>query len=133
MWGSNKWINDNNMLVVFDKLGKMFTYSGYKIEISYKTVTDVNDEYDNTLNINCSPNPASDFITITLKPSEGFEASEGSSIQIYNNLGEKVTTPSLQSNATPPKEGNFRINISDLPMGVYFVKVGGETAKFVKM
>ncbi len=80
-----------------------------------------------------SPNPAGDFITITSKPSEGFEPSEGSEIQIYNTLGEKVTTPSLLRNATPPMEGNYRIDISDLPKGIYFVKAGGETAKFVKM
>jgi hypothetical protein len=68
-----------------------------------------------------------------LKPSEGFEPSEDSEIQIYNTLGEKVTTPSLLSNATPPKEGNIRIDISNLPKGMYFVRIGSEVAKFMKM
>ena len=58
---------------------------------------------------------------------------EPSEVHIFNTLGEKVTTPSLLRNATPPKEGNFQVDISDLPKGIYFVKIGGETAKFVKM
>jgi hypothetical protein len=73
------------------------------------------------------PNPAGDFITITLKPSEGFELSEGSEIQIYNTLGEKVMTVEQTFLSVQ------QINISALPKGIYFVKVGGETAKFVKM
>ncbi|MEI6091488.1 MAG: T9SS type A sorting domain-containing protein [bacterium] len=73
------------------------------------------------------PNPAGDFITISLKPSEGFEPSEGSAISIYNTLGEKVMLVSARHAVQP------RINISDLPKGIYFVKVGSETAKFVKL
>jgi hypothetical protein len=48
-------------------------------------------------------------------------------IYIYNILGEKVITVSAR-HAVP-----LRMNITDLPKGVYFVKIGGETAKFVKM
>ncbi|MEI6088925.1 MAG: T9SS type A sorting domain-containing protein [bacterium] len=77
--------------------------------------------------IKITPNPAGDFITIALKPSEGFEPSESSAIQIYNTLGEKVMTVEQTPSSVQ------RINISDLPKGIYFVKVGGETAKFVKM
>ncbi len=74
-----------------------------------------------------SPNPAGDFIIITLKPSEGFEPSEGSEINIFNTIGERVLSVGTG------RDLSVRINISDLPKGVYFVKVGGETAKFVKM
>ena len=71
-------------------------------------------------------------------------------IAIYNVLGEKIlsvvnkhacslqkidvyqeTTPSLLRNATP-QEGNFRIDVSHLPRGVYFVRVGERVEKFVK-
>ena len=71
-------------------------------------------------NFSISPNPSSDFITITLKPSEG------SAIQIYNTLGELVMSAEAR-HAVP-----LRINISNLPKGMYFVRIGGETAKFVK-
>jgi hypothetical protein len=90
---------------------------------------------DKQLDLMIYPNPAKDYITVTLKPSEGLEPSVGSDIQIYNSLGENVTTPSLLGNATPPMEGNFRIDISSLPAGTYFCKVTAgdsiKTAKFV--
>ncbi|MEI6091673.1 MAG: T9SS type A sorting domain-containing protein [bacterium] len=73
------------------------------------------------------PNPAEDYITITSKPFEGFEPSEGSAIYVYNTVGEKVMSVGTGRDLTA------KINISDLPKGIYFVKIGGETAKFVKM
>jgi hypothetical protein len=84
-------------------------------------------ERTETLNFEIWPNPAEDFITVTLKPSEGFEPSEGSEIQIYNTLGEKVMAVGNNDRCS------VQINISDLPKGIYFVKVGGETAKFIKL
>ena len=77
--------------------------------------------------IQITPNPAGEYITISLKPSEGFEPSEGSAINIYNTLGEKVWFVGTC------RDLFARIDISDLPKGIYFVKVGGETKKFVKM
>jgi alpha-tubulin suppressor-like RCC1 family protein len=77
---------------------------------------------DETALIQIIPNPAGDFITITLKPSEGSE------IQIYNTLGEKVLAEPIH-----PTTSSHRMDITDLPKGVYFVKIGGEAAKFVKM
>jgi len=74
-----------------------------------------------------SPNPAYDQITISAKPSEGFEPSEASNILIYNSLGAKVM--SVPARHTAP----LQVNISDLPKGMYFVKIGTETAKFMKM
>jgi len=62
-----------------------------------------------------------------LKPSEGFEPSEGSEISIYNTLGECVMTVGNNDRCS------LQINIADLPKGMYFVKIGGGTAKFVKM
>ena len=82
---------------------------------------------DGSNSIQIIPNPAGDFITVTLKPSEGFEPSEGYEIQIYNTLGEKKTTVGAR-HAVP-----LRINISALPKGMYFVRIGTEIAKFMKM
>jgi hypothetical protein len=68
------------------------------------------------------PNPAGDFITVTLKPSEGFEPSEGSEIQIYNTLGGMVLTESIH-----PMTASHRINITDLPK-----EVCEDVAQFIK-
>ena len=56
---------------------------------------------------------------------------EMSEIEIYDVLGNRVfnSTPLLRST---PQEGNFRIDISQLPRGVYFIRVGDKTEKFVK-
>jgi len=43
------------------------------------------------------------------------------------------STPSLRD--TPPESGGdkMRLDVSDLPYGVYFVKVGERVGKFVKI
>ena len=73
------------------------------------------------------PNPATEYITIT-KPSEGFEPSEGSEIKIYNTLSECV-----MSVETRHAVSLQRINISHLPRGVYYIRIGSRTQMFVKM
>ncbi|PKL84632.1 MAG: hypothetical protein CVV22_11885 [Ignavibacteriae bacterium HGW-Ignavibacteriae-1] len=78
--------------------------------------------------ISIFPNPAMDYITIT-KPSEGFEPSEGSEIRIYNTLGECV----INLPSTGSGSDNSRIDISHLPRGVYYVRIGIRTQMFVKM
>jgi len=73
-----------------------------------------------------SPNPATDYITINIGPSEGW------SVELYNMMGVLIqTTPSLRD--TPPQDGNLRIEVSNLSPGVYFVKIGGRVERFVKM
>jgi photosystem II stability/assembly factor-like uncharacterized protein len=81
------------------------------------------------------PNPASDYIEINLdrwtppssiSPSVRWSPSE---IKIYNTLGECVRnlTPTLSEG-----EG-VRIDISHLPRGVYYIRIGNRTQMFVKM
>jgi hypothetical protein len=72
-----------------------------------------------------SPNPASEYIEI-IKPSEGFEPSEGSATKIYNTFGECVMTVGIQ-NFEPLQ----RIDISQLPVGLYFIKIGNYSEKFM--
>jgi photosystem II stability/assembly factor-like uncharacterized protein len=76
------------------------------------------------------PNPASDFITI--QTSEVLETSEDSEIKIFNTLGVCVmNTPSLPS--TSSGSGYLRMEVSHLPNGVYFVRIGSRIEKFLKM
>lgn len=149
--GNNKksivWNNDSlgkNIEEVFplkdDKvlaIGVMYNYNSqlqiwekaafYLAEIDFSKENGV-EENAETTNVDIWPNPAGDFITITLKPSEGLEPSEGSEIHIYNTIGEKVMSESIH-----PMTASHRMNIESLPKGIYFVKVGSETAKFVKL
>ena len=71
-----------------------------------------------TENISLYPNPANDKLYL-----EGIK--EECEISIYNAIGTKVKTTTLQ--------GDSEINISDLPAGLYLVRMGNRnTLKFIK-
>ncbi len=114
-----------NMNISGNYLFLNFTKDGmYRIDISdYVSV----EEKPGAEEFSVYPNPAGDFITVTLKPSEGFEPSEGSEIEIYNTLGEKVMTVEQTFLSVQ------QINISDLPKGIYILRMGNEVAKFIKL
>ena len=99
-----------------------------------------NKEYDNIF-----PNPAGEFIQFNLNE---INPSEAANIQIYNSLGECVMlveqiSLSVQSIQNVQKlqysfcqtgtSDLLRIDISHLPAGVYFVRVGDNTKMFLKM
>jgi photosystem II stability/assembly factor-like uncharacterized protein len=72
------------------------------------------------------PNPATEYITI--QTSEVLETSEVSGVQIFNTFGECVMTVGAQL-AVPLQ----RIDISHLPRGVYYLRIGNRTQMFVKV
>lgn len=72
-----------------------------------------------------APNPATNFLNIVASP----EFSEGSSVAVYNNLGQKVLSSNLNQQA--------QIDVSNLAKGVYFVQINSKngfsaTQKVVK-
>jgi minor extracellular serine protease Vpr len=73
----------------------------------------------------CYPNPAEDYIEIT-------QPSEGSEIEICNLLGECVLSTSVNFVGTSASGGQVRLNISHLPVGVYFIRIGEQVSIFVK-
>jgi hypothetical protein len=117
---NKKLINANNV----DKRNDI-----YIAKYSQK-VSSVADKYQS--NIILSPNPANDFITINIQPSEGLEPSEGYVVQIFNTLGIEVGQSSMIDDKN-------RIDISHLPTGIYFIRIPGSNGacsiveKFVKM
>ncbi len=83
-------------------------------------------EINNELNL-IYPNPASDFIEISLKrcpTSSRCRTSED--ICIFNSYGEKVL-----SEKAVPANSKQRISISNLPAGVYYMKIGNLVEKFI--
>jgi acetyl esterase/lipase len=72
-----------------------------------------------------SPNPASEYIEIR-QPSEGFKPSEGSELIIYNNFGKCVMTVETKNFSSLQ-----HINISHLPIGLYFIQIGNYSQKFM--
>jgi hypothetical protein len=99
------------------------------------------EEMNITSSISISPNPASDYIIINVEA--GSKPAHLIEFEIFNIFGEKIQNPTL---ALPVGEGTgkvlptgedlggvFKIDISNLPSGVYFIKIGNKFEKFVKM
>ncbi len=100
-----------------------------KIDIQNITNTD---EVINSNDIfSISPNPTSDFIEISVGANG--RSPLQSDVRIFDVLGEIQTTPSLRD--TPPWKGGekVRIDVSGLPPGMYFVRIGDRVGKFVKL
>ncbi|MEI6090895.1 MAG: YCF48-related protein [bacterium] len=94
----------------------------YKAKLSDFGITDVKDEIiPENYSFTIQPNPANDQITISLN------STEASEILIYNSLGEKVMSVGTG------RDLSAQINISVLPKGMYFIRIGNNAAKFVKM
>jgi hypothetical protein len=96
-----------------------------------RSITDVENTPSNTEKTLISPNPACDYITISLDSPSIKRGLGGVSFEIYNIFGE-VTTLSNPSLTLPVGEGTRKIDISNLAPGVYFVRIGDRFEKFVK-
>jgi hypothetical protein len=53
-------------------------------------------------------------------------------VSIYNVLGEIQATPNPTPTLPASREG-VRIDISSLPPGMYFVRIGDKVGKFIKL
>ena len=90
--------------------GKLVTYSHHTdILMSAPEWPDVNKD---PFQVNITPNPAKDVLTITSDYDKGFVT-----VKIFNAQGVQVRNFSMKDSAT--------INVSDLPAGIYVVNVIG--------
>jgi hypothetical protein len=107
------------------------TYPQLQYFVDCDTLTSVIEEiYDNAIEI--YPNPAEDYIDITFcrySVNKGLQPLvHGGEFEIYDVLGEKIMSESIH-----PMTRSHRMNVSNLPKGVYFVRFGGDVKKFVKI
>ncbi|MBN8701702.1 MAG: T9SS type A sorting domain-containing protein [Bacteroidetes bacterium] len=82
--------------------------------VAYKTGLE-----ESSMNVSVYPNPATDFVTIKV------ESTENTTATIYNYSGVAVKTIALAETET-------KVNISELPAGMYFVEVVSNGNKEVK-
>ncbi|MDT3738516.1 MAG: T9SS type A sorting domain-containing protein [Candidatus Kapabacteria bacterium] len=104
-------------------------YIGTKYDGVYKAdfLTKVNpEELLNPVDNRIFPNPATDFIEINLN--NGASPSASDRVQIFDLLGIEV-----MSVGTGLDLSTQRINVSHLPAGVYYIRIGDRVEKFVKM
>ena len=83
-----------------------------------------NNDFNNEFSI--YPNPATDYIEIS-QPSENSKLSEGLQIKIYDVFGESLISVAQTSSSVQ------KIDVSALPAGIYFVRVGEIIQKFIKL
>jgi len=78
------------------------------------------DEITSEIELNIYPNPAETYITI--------QAKRITDIEIINTLGELSIFRKINSNF----QNEIQLDISSLPSGIYFVRMGNEVRKFIK-
>jgi photosystem II stability/assembly factor-like uncharacterized protein len=103
----------------------------FKAKLSNLLPTSVKDESVVKKEFLIFPNPSSNFITIQFQTSEVLKTSEvyrDSDIKIFNTLGECVKTVGTRR-AVPL----LRIDVSHLPKGVYYLRIGNSTKMFMKV
>lgn len=87
-------------------------------------VSDYNlDRVQNQNGILLSPNPASEYIEISL---DRWTPSGNEEIKIYNTFGELVISETIH-----PMTSSHRMNIKHLLVGLYLVRIGNNIEKFV--
>lgn len=77
-------------------------------------------EIDNLNSLQVTPNPSTDYIQVEISLAERTELS----VSVFNNLGQQVRTFDMQSYAGG--ENQVRLNVQDLPNGIYFVNLQSE-------
>ncbi len=95
-------------------------------EIIFYDFNETNIEEDFDYSFGIFPNPARDYLEIKFPTTKKiYNASE---VKIYNYYGECVMTltPDLSQ-----RERELRIDISQLPVGIYFIQVGNYLEKFM--
>jgi photosystem II stability/assembly factor-like uncharacterized protein len=119
-------INHNNDYIFVGSWGDGF----FRRKLS-SLLSDVDEMSSSNLDLSIFPNPASDFIEISVGANG--RSPLQSDVKIYNVLGEIQTTPSLRD--TPPWKGGekVRIDVSGLAPGMYFVRVGDIVGKLIKL
>ncbi|MBX3042828.1 MAG: T9SS type A sorting domain-containing protein [Candidatus Kapabacteria bacterium] len=129
----NKWLplNDTSIgrIIITDITfgDNNNAYIGTKYDGVFKSdfLTKVNhEEIINPFDNRIFPNPASDFITI--QTSEVLETSEVYKVQIFDVHGIEVMSEKIH-----PMTASHRMNVEKLPAGVYFIRIGNYSQKFM--
>jgi hypothetical protein len=100
-----------------------------------KSISNVKQLTENEISI--YPNPASDFIEISIPDNanhtlKGVVENVQENVQIFNALGIIVAkTPSSVVSGQNSTSDVIRMDISNLPAGIYFIKIGAKVEKLI--
>jgi parallel beta-helix repeat protein len=158
-WARNLWHNNGNGNYwsdykgsdkdgngIGDEIYLISSFGDFFLADSFPTINnntgieiDRSEYYQEKNKILISPNPASDYIEITVpavilseaKSRNGVETSVAHPVLIFDILGMEITTPNLTPTLSKG-EGAMRLDVSSLSPGIYFVRIGDVVKKFVK-
>ncbi|MCX7736119.1 MAG: right-handed parallel beta-helix repeat-containing protein [Candidatus Kapabacteria bacterium] len=105
-------------------MGKSYDIGAYE----YFIESTVDDYIISDILVTIYPNPALDYIEIIYNVETGLRPASTDKINIYNILGECVLSVETQHAVSLQ-----RIDISNLPSGLYFVRLGDLVGRFVKI
>ena len=131
IWKDGDWQKADQILPFRDKYYE-YRHEGYELNLQFMPVSV--EELQSLSQISLYPNPAGDFININL--SKGLQPLV-QNVQIFDMLGIEVGQSSLIVNAMKNNSQAgmldlLRNNISHLPTGVYYIRIGDKVEKFVK-
>ena len=119
---------DNKWLSVIDNLG----YNGVNVFKEDGVILTSVEEADNNLTeFVVSPNPANEFIELNIGNKGLKPFVESVQIQIFDMLGIDVSP--ARGGVNGVDGGGFRIDVSTMPSGVYYIRIGNKVEKFLKM
>jgi photosystem II stability/assembly factor-like uncharacterized protein len=127
------WAGHTPLIGTWDR--GIFRYEGDFFKFPEDT-TGVEDNVITNNELLITPNPASEYIEIRYNTVGAVYMS--ASVEIYNVLGVcvKNVNPTLRHTPAPLErgfgEGVLKVDVSDLPTGVYFVRIGNLVEMFVK-
>ncbi len=115
--------------------GRILLFSGYNnfpmdadTWIFSLDADDVEDKKNISDDFQISPNPAKDYIEISVGSRHALTNKD---FRIFNVFGELVSTSVCSADTSA--SGGQRIDVSGLPSGIYFVRVGEKVSKFIKI
>jgi hypothetical protein len=112
------WLSERKIIGIFDALPCIGMFTECTTEIDLKM--------ENKSDMIIAPNPTSDYIEIAITGNYGLK----DAVKVYDVLGNVVLT--LTPTLSLQGEG-IKVDVSGLAAGVYFVRIGGDIYKFVKM
>lgn len=95
--------------------------------IEFEGTTKVNTD-KSSLDIWLTPNPAGEYIEISIDRWTPLSKWSPSEVAIYNMLGNKIISESIH-----PTTRSHRMNLEQLQQGIYFIQIGDKIQKFVKL
>jgi hypothetical protein len=129
--GFKKFMKDGSKSITTEYTKSLIGNLERTIDLYYNR--DPNNVKDNQSELNgfsLSPNPASDFIEISVGANG--RSPLQSDVRIFNVFGQAMSTPVCFAD-TPASGGQVRIDVSGLAPGMYFVRIGNKVSKFIKL